>query len=110
MAEKKRKEMEDRKCKIGGPQPGSSNRPISRATRLNSSSRISVCLSNSFRGSNLSTTSRIARTISQEEVSSRGRISRHLASLPQQPTRAVKQPKFKAEAEHVSIVESKVIG
>jgi hypothetical protein len=27
MIEKKRKEMEDHKCKIGGPQPGSSNRP-----------------------------------------------------------------------------------
>jgi hypothetical protein len=27
MTEKKRKEMEDRKCKIGGPQPGNSNRP-----------------------------------------------------------------------------------
>jgi hypothetical protein len=27
MREKKRKEMEDRKRKIGGPQPGSSNRP-----------------------------------------------------------------------------------
>jgi hypothetical protein len=28
MIEKKRKEMEDRKRKIGGPQPGSSNRPL----------------------------------------------------------------------------------
>jgi hypothetical protein len=27
MTEKKRKEMEDRKRKIGGPQPGSSNHP-----------------------------------------------------------------------------------
>jgi hypothetical protein len=27
MIEKKRKEMEDRKHKIGGPQPGSNNRP-----------------------------------------------------------------------------------
>jgi hypothetical protein len=27
MAEKKRKEMEDRKRKFSGPQPGSSNRP-----------------------------------------------------------------------------------
>jgi hypothetical protein len=27
MTEKKRKEMEDRKRKIGGPQPGSSNSP-----------------------------------------------------------------------------------
>jgi hypothetical protein len=27
MTEKKRKKMEDSKCKIGGPQPGSSNHP-----------------------------------------------------------------------------------
>jgi hypothetical protein len=27
MTERKRKDMEDRKCKISGPQPGSSNRP-----------------------------------------------------------------------------------
>jgi hypothetical protein len=27
MTDKKRKEMEDRKRKIGGPQPGSNNRP-----------------------------------------------------------------------------------
>jgi hypothetical protein len=27
MTEKKRKEMEDQKCKIGGPQPGSNSRP-----------------------------------------------------------------------------------
>jgi hypothetical protein len=27
MTEKKRKEMEDQKCKIGGPQPRSNNRP-----------------------------------------------------------------------------------
>jgi hypothetical protein len=51
MTEKKRKEMEDRKRKIGGPQPGSSNRPVSQATRLTSSSRISARLSSSFRGS-----------------------------------------------------------
>jgi hypothetical protein len=84
---------------------------VSQATHLSSSDRTSAHLSSSsFRGSTLSTSSRIARTISQEEVSSRGKISRHLASPPQQPTRAVKQPNFKAEAEHVSIVESKAIG
>src|SRR5688572_16569298 len=110
MTEKRRKEMEDRKRKIGGPQPGSSNRPSFFSTHLSSSSRISVRLSSSFRGSILSTSSRIVRTIRKEEVSSRGRISRHLASPPQQPTRVVKQPQFKAEVEHVSIVESKAIG
>jgi hypothetical protein len=111
MTEKKRKEMEDRKRKIGGPQPGSSNRPRSQATHHNSSSRTSAHLSSSsFKGSILSTSIRIARTISQEEVSSRGRISRHLVFLPQQPNRTVKQHQFKTKAEHVSIVESKAIG
>jgi hypothetical protein len=85
--------------------------PVSQAIHLSSSDRTNAHLSSSsFRGSTLSTTSRIARTTSQEEVSSRGRISRHLVFPPQQPTRTVKQPQFKAEAEHVSIVENKAIG
>jgi hypothetical protein len=88
---------------------GAAIAPVSQATHLNNSSRISVRLNNSFRGSTLSTSSRIARTVRQEEVSSRGRISRHLVFLPQQPTRAVKQPQCK-EVEHVFIVESKAIG
>jgi hypothetical protein len=109
MTEKKHKEMEERKRKIGGPQPGSSNRLVSQATHLSSSDRTSAHLNNNtFRGSTLSTSSRIARTISQE-VSSRGRISRHFVSLPQQPTRTVKQHQFRVEAEPVSIVESKAI-
>jgi hypothetical protein len=63
MTEKKRKEMEDRKRKIGEPQPGSSNRP--RSSGLSSSDRTSAHLnSSSFRGSTLSTSSRIAKTIS----------------------------------------------
>jgi hypothetical protein len=61
---------------------------ISRGTHLSSSSITSTHLSISHsKGSILSTSIRIARTISQEEVSSRGRISRHLVSLPQQPNR-----------------------
>jgi hypothetical protein len=110
MTEKKHKDMEDRKRKIGGPQPGSNNRPRFSGNSPQHSSRISARLSNSFRGNTPSINSRIARTVRQEEVSCRGRINRHLASPPQQPTRAVKQPQFKAEAEHVSIVESKAIG
>jgi hypothetical protein len=56
---------------------------VSQATHLSSSGRTSAHLSSSSsKGSTLSTSSRIARTISQEEVSSRGRISRHLASRP----------------------------
>jgi hypothetical protein len=42
MTEKKRKEMEDRKRKIGGPQPGSSNCPVSQATRLNKAESVSA--------------------------------------------------------------------
>jgi hypothetical protein len=111
MTEKKRKEMEDRKRKISGPRPRSSNRPRFSSNSPSSSSRISVRpSSSSFRSSTLSISSRIARTTSQEGVSSRDRISRHLASSPQQPIRTVKQPQFKVEAEHVSIVESKAIG
>jgi hypothetical protein len=84
MTERKHKEMEDRKHKISGPQPGSSNRPRFSGNPPQSSGRTSVHLSiNSFKGSILSTSIRIARTIRQEEVSSRGRISRHLIFLPQ---------------------------
>jgi hypothetical protein len=83
--------------------------PVSQATHISSSSRITTRLSSSFRGSTPSISSRIVRTISQGEVNSKGRISRHLASTPQQPTRTVKQPQFKVEIEHVSIVESKAI-
>jgi hypothetical protein len=83
---------------------------VSQATGLSSSDRTSAHLSStSFKGSTLSTSSRIARTISPEEVSSIGRISRHLVVPPQQPIRTVKQHHFKAEAEHVSIMESKAI-
>jgi hypothetical protein len=90
--------------------PGATITPVSQATHLSSSSRINARLSSSFRGSTLSISSRIARITSQEEVSSRGKINRYLAFLLQQPTRAVKQVQCKAEAEHVSIVESKAIG
>jgi hypothetical protein len=112
MTETKRKEMEDRKRKI-------SNRPsleavialISQAINLSSSGRTSVHpSSSSFKGSILITSIRIARTISQEEVSSRGRISRHLVFLPQRTSRTVKPHQFRAETKHVSTVESKVIG
>jgi hypothetical protein len=109
MTEKKRKEMEDRKRKIGGPQPGSSNRPRFSGNSPQQFKQNHRLPQQQFQSQYPSTSSRIARTISQE-VSSRGRISRHLASPPQQPTRTVKQPRFKVEAEHVSIVESKAIG
>jgi hypothetical protein len=84
---------------------------VSQATHLSSSGRTNANLSSiSSKGSTLSTNSRIARTISQEEVSSRGRISRHLVFLPQRTSRTVKQHQLRVEAEHVSIVENKAIG
>jgi hypothetical protein len=84
---------------------------VSQAINLSSSGRTSVHLSSSSsRGSILSTSSRIARAISQEEVSFRGRISRHLVFLPQQTSRTVKQHHLRVEAGHVSTVESKAIG
>jgi hypothetical protein len=83
MTEKKRKEMEDRKCKIGGLNLKAAIALVSQATHLSSSDRTSAHLNNSsFRGSTPSTSSRIVRTTSQEEVSSRNRISRNLIFPP----------------------------
>jgi hypothetical protein len=73
---------------------------VSQAINLSSSSRTSIHLSSSSsKGSILSISNRIARTISQEEVSFRGRTSR-----------TVKSHQFRVETEHVSTVESKTIG
>jgi hypothetical protein len=64
---------------------------VSQAINLSSSGRTSVHLSSSgSKGSILNTSIRIDITISQEEVSSRGRISRHPIFLPQQLNRTVK--------------------
>jgi hypothetical protein len=69
---------------------------VSQAIHLSSSDRTSVHLSSSSsKESTLSTSSRIARAISQEEVNSRGRISRHLVFLPQRTSRTVKQHQFR---------------
>jgi hypothetical protein len=111
MTERKRKEMEDRQRKISGPQLEAAIVLVSQAINLSSSGRTSVHLSiSSFKGSILSTSIRIARTISQEEVSFRDRISRHLVFLPQQTSRTVRQRQLRLETEHVSTVESKAIG
>jgi hypothetical protein len=84
---------------------------VSQAINLSSSGRTSVHLSSSsFKGSILNTSIRIVRTISREEVCSRGRISRHLVFLPQQTSRTVRQQQLRLEIEHVSTVESKAIG
>jgi hypothetical protein len=84
---------------------------VSQAINLSSSGRTSVHLSiSNSKGSILSTSIRIVRTISQEEVSFRGRISRHFVFLPQQPSRTVRQHQLRLETEHVFTVESKAIG
>jgi hypothetical protein len=84
---------------------------VSQAINLSSSGRTNVHPSiSSSKGSILSTSIRIDRTISQEEVSSRGRISRHLVFLPQQTSRTIRQHQLRLETRHVSTVESKAIG
>jgi hypothetical protein len=84
---------------------------VSQAIKLSSSGKTGVHLSSSSsKGSILSTHIRIARTISQEEVSSRVRISRHLVFLPQQTSRTIRQHHLRLETEHVSTVKSKAIG
>ena len=63
MTERKRKEMEDRKRTISGPQPRSTL--VSQAINLSSSGRTSVHLSiSNFKGSILSTSTRTVRAIS----------------------------------------------
>jgi hypothetical protein len=101
--------MEDRKRKISGPQPGSSNRP-----------RFSGNPPQQFRQNQRPPQQQqfqrqypqhqYHNRQSQEEVSSRGRISRHLVFLPQQLSRTIKQHQLRLETEHVSTVESKAIG
>jgi hypothetical protein len=82
MTEKKRKEMEDRKCKIGGPQPGSSNRPRFSGNPPQQFRQNQRPPQQQFQRQYSSISSSTARTVRQEEVSSRGRISRHLVFLP----------------------------
>jgi hypothetical protein len=90
MTERKRREMEDRKRKIGGPQAGSSSPPRYLATRPSNSSKatststnISVNTSTSTRGSFLSNnSSSIVRTLSREEISTSVRTTRQLVFLP----------------------------
>jgi hypothetical protein len=111
MTERKRKEMEDRKRKISGPSLEAAIILVSQAINLSSSGRTSVHLrSSNSKGSILNTSIRIARTISQEEVSFRGKTSRHLVFLPQQTSRTIRQHQLRLETEHVSTVESTTIG
>jgi hypothetical protein len=111
MTKRKRKEMEDRKRKISGPQPGSSSRPRFSGNQPHSSGRTSVHLSSisSFKGSILSISTRTVRAISQE-VNFRGRISKHLVCLPQQTSRTIRQHQLRLETGPVSTMESKATG
>jgi hypothetical protein len=99
--------------------PGAAVVPVSHAIHPSSSSRVNLkdtstsininIISNS-RGSSLSSNNSIADTTNQEEVSTRGRAVRHLAFLPQQPTRTTKQLQRKEEAEEVSTMGNKATG
>jgi hypothetical protein len=111
MTERKRKEMRIVTARSVDPSLEAAIVLVSQAINLSSSGRTSVHLSlSSSKGSILSISIRIVRTISQEEVSSRARISKHLVSLPQQTSRAIRQHQLRLETGHVSTVESRAIG
>jgi hypothetical protein len=115
MTERKRREMEDRKRKIGGPQVGSSSRPCylgnpPQPFKQVTSTSISVRTSHSStRGSFLINSSTI-RTTNKEEINTSVRATRQPVFLPQQPTRAIKQRQLKEEVVHVSTVVNTAIG
>jgi hypothetical protein len=88
MTERKHREMEDRKREIGGSQVRSSRRP---------------CYSG-----NLSHSSKVTNTNTSTNISVRA--TRHLAFLPQQPTKTTKKCQRKEEVMHVSTVGNKAIG
>ena len=86
MTERKCREMEDRKRKIGGSHVVSSSRPHYLSNPPNNSSKV-TSTSISARTSSSS----IVRTTSREEINISVRATRHLVFLPQQPTRTTKQ-------------------
>jgi hypothetical protein len=86
MTERRRREMEDRKHKIGGSQAGSSSHS-SKVTNTSISFKTS---SSSTRGSFLSSSSNTVRITSREEINISIRATRHLVFLPQQLTRTTK--------------------
>jgi hypothetical protein len=100
MTEKKPKRWKIESARLMDLKPGATIAPVSQVIHLSSSSRVdlrdirsrtSISISSSSRGCTLSSNS-IVRTVNWEEISSRGRIIRHLIFPPQQATRAVKQP------------------
>jgi hypothetical protein len=91
--------------------PSSSSRVTLRDTNTSTNININVSINSSIRGSSLSgSSSSTARTTNREETSTRGRTTRHLAFLPQQPIRAIRQPQHKEEAEDVPTVGNKATG
>jgi hypothetical protein len=111
MTERKRKRWRIASARSVDPSLEAAIVLVSQAINLSSSGRTNVHpSSSSFKGIILSINIRIVRTIIREEVSSRGRISRHLIFLPQQLSRTIKQHQLRLETEHVSTVESKAIG
>jgi hypothetical protein len=118
MTERKRREMKNRKRKIGGPQAGSSSRPRYSGNppqpfkqgHQHQHHYISVrTSSSSTRGSFLSSSSSTVRTTSKEEINTSVRATRQPVFLPQQPTRTIKQRQRKEEVVHVSTVGKKAI-
>jgi hypothetical protein len=105
MTERKRREMEDRKRKIGGSQAGSSSRPTTQVIHPSSSSKVTLKVTNTSISANSS--SIIGSSLNSS--SSTARATRHLAFLPQQPIRATKQLQCKEEATDVSTVGNMAI-
>jgi hypothetical protein len=88
MTERKRREMEDGKHKIGGSQAGSSSRSHYTGNPPNNSSK--VTLKDTSTSISISATSSSSTRDSSLSSDSTARATRHLAFLPQQPTRATK--------------------
>ena len=91
--------------------------PATQATHPNSSRKvinisISVSTSSSIRSSFLSSSSSsyTVRTIDKEEISTNARTTRHIAFLPQQPIRSIRQRQRKEEVVDVSAVGNRVTG
>jgi hypothetical protein len=118
MTERKHREMDDMKHKIGGPHVGSSSRPHysgnppqqfkqgyqhqhqhQRQNQQQQYKRQFPQQQQQYRQNN-----------QQEEINISVRATRHPAFLPQQPTRTTKQHQRKKEVVHVSTVGNKAIG
>jgi hypothetical protein len=80
---------------------------LSRVTLKGSSTNINVSINKCSRGSSLSSSSSTASTTNRVETSISDKAARHLAFLPQQPTRTTREPQHKEEVVDVSIVGNK---